>query len=116
MNNTKELPPPLPRGIEKACAGIVESVTTVPFVYYIRQAGLCVGENYNASDDSEIQRQKLIQAIHLNMIDRKEYPFSLLQRRFGLPITIRTFLAEKRKFTYKLALLCGFLPPRGNKT
>lgn len=109
MNNTKNLPKPLPRGIERACAGIVESVLTLPYTDYIEQASQCVGENYPADPRSENERQRLVEAIKLNMIDRKEYPFSLLQRRYQLPITIRAFLAEKRRFTHTLASLCGFL-------
>ena len=110
MNNTKNLPKALPRGIEKACAGIVESVLTHPYVDFIEQASLCVGENYASDFRSENERQRLVEAIKLNMIDRKEYPFSLLQRRYQLPITIRVFLAEKRRFSTELASLCGFLP------
>ncbi len=109
MNNTKNLPKPLPRGIERACAGIVESVLTFPYTAYIEEASLCIGENYAADNRSENERQRLVEAIKLNMIDRKEYPFTLLQRRYQLPLSIRAFLAEKRKFTHKLASLCGFL-------
>ena len=109
MNNTKNLPKALPRGIEKACAGIVESVLTLPYTAYVEEASLCIGENYTADSHSENERLRLVEAIKLNMIDRKEYPFTLLQRRYQLPITIRAFLAEKRKFTARLADLCGFL-------
>lgn len=110
MKNTKYLPPALPRGINRACSGIVENVTSPPYSDYIDLAGLCVGTNYQCDDDSELQRRQLVEAIKLNLIDRKEYPFSLLQRHFNLPIGIRAFLAEKRKFTHRLAVLCGFLP------
>lgn len=110
MNNTKNLPKALPRGIDRACSGIVESVNTKPYTDYIEQASLLVGANYATDDESEKNRQNLATAIKLNLIDRKEYPYSLLQRKFNLPIGIRAFLTEKRKFIYTLANLCGFLP------
>lgn len=112
MDNTKNLPKALPRGINRACSGIVESVSVPPYSDYVEQACMTVGANYALDKASECQRQKLALAIKLNLIDRKEYPYSLLQRRFDLPLGIRAFLAEKRKFIHTLATLCGFLPPQ----
>ena len=71
MNNTKYLPKALPRCIEKACAGIVESVLTHPYIDFVEQASLCIGENYCAEERSENERRRLVEAIKLNMIDRK---------------------------------------------
>ena len=42
------------------------------------------------------------------LINRKEYPFDLLQRRYGLPCTKKTFRREARKYVRILAGLCGF--------
>ena len=111
MKKTKKQKIPAPaEGVVRACSGIVESVHIPPYGDYIVSASQVIGENYAADDASEIQRQKLVEAVKLNLINRKEYPYSLLQRKYNLPLDIRSFLWEKRRFIYTLATLCGFLP------
>ena len=112
MNNTVFLTAAPSRGITRACSGILESVHTKPYTDYVDTASLLVGANFAVDEESEGRRRDLVQAIKLNLIDRKEYPFSLLQRKFNLPIGIRAFLEEKRRFVHILAHLCGFTPQR----
>ncbi len=95
----------LRRGIVRACAGIVEGVTAEPYVSHIEAASAEIGANYT----SERERQKLIKAIKLNLTNRREYPFELLMRRYGLSVSHATFKREKQKFCWTLAQLCGFL-------
>ena len=106
---TVKIPAP-PEGVVRACSGIVESVHLPPFDDYIASASLMIGENYAADAASERERAKLVEAVKLNLINRKEYPYTLLQRKYNLPLDIRSFLWEKRRFVYNLAILCGFLP------
>lgn len=110
MRKRKVQIPAPPEGIVRACSGIVESVHLSPFCDYIANASLVIGENYATDDTSETERKKLVEAVKLNLINRKEYPYTLLQRKYNLPLDIRSFLWEKRRFVYHLATLCGFLP------
>ena len=89
--------------MERACGGIIESVKNYPYTAYMELAATCVGLDWE-----EKQRKNLAEAIKLNLINRKEYPFDLLQRRYGLPCTKKTFRREARKYVRILAGLCGF--------
>ena len=91
------------RGVERACGGIIESVKRPPYTEYMALAESCI-----ARDWDERQRQNLMQAIRLNLINQKEYPFELLQRKYGLPCGRKTFRRESRKYVQILSNLCGF--------
>ena len=95
----------LKAGIVKACAGIVESAEGEPWTSYIRAAEEVVGRNYAQNDRAQRTRAALVEAVKLNLINRKAYPFELLVRRFGLPIDQKTFAKEKYRFCHKLAQL-----------
>ncbi len=91
------------RGVERACGGIVESVRCQPYTEYMELAESCV-----ARDWDEKQRKKLTEAIKLNLINQKEYPFDLLQRKYGLPCSRKIFRRESRRYVQILSGLCGF--------
>ena len=91
------------RGVERACGGIVESVRSSPYTEYIELASGCVARGWD-----EKARQDLTEAIKLNLINKKTYPFELLQRRFGLPCSRSTFRREECNFVRVLSGLCGF--------
>ena len=91
------------RGVLRACGGIVESVTCSPYSEYMLLAESCL-----ARDWDEKERARLVQAIKLNLINRKEYPFELLQRKFDLPCCQKTFRRESRRYVRILSGLCGF--------
>ena len=99
----------LPRGVVKACAGIVESVNREPYKFYIANAAISVGANYALDEAAQKERAQLIEAIKLNLINRQEYPYELLVRRYGLPVSLSTFKREKMKYCYALAKLCKFV-------
>lgn len=85
-------------------AGVVECGGGIsPFREAIAEADDQVGEKIQC----EQVRQRLILSIHLNLINRKQYPFDLLQRKFDLPISISTFEREKFKFCYNIASVLG---------
>lgn len=91
------------RGIERACGGILESVHSWPYTEYMELAGSCVGRDWD-----EKQQKNLCEAIKLNLINRKEYPFEVLQRKYGLPCSQKLFRKESRKFIRIFSGLCGF--------
>ena len=91
------------RGIERACGGIIESVKCTPYTDFVKMAEGCV-----ACDWDEKQRKNLTEAIKLNLVNQKEYPFDLLQRKYGLPCSRKIFRREARKYVQALAYFCGF--------
>ena len=92
-----------PRGIERACGGIIESVKCLPYTDFVKTA-----EEAVACDWDEKQRKNLTEAIKLNLVNQKEYPFDLLQRKYGLPCSRKIFRREARRYVQVLAKLCGF--------
>ncbi len=103
MEKTKEENYVPSRGVFRACGGIVESVRTLPYTEFMELA-----EKSVAPDWSENERKKLAEAIKLNLINSKEYPFELLQRKYALPCSQKTFRKESRKYVQVLSGLCGF--------
>lgn len=90
-------------GIVRACGGLIEACNTEPYITAIANAGRVVGQSYGLSDEAQQRREELVKAIKLNLINRKEYPFDLLQRKFDLPISNKTFGIEKIKFCQAMA-------------
>ncbi|MBP3321825.1 MAG: hypothetical protein J6M12_05690 [Clostridia bacterium] len=91
------------RGVTRACGGLVESVKTSPYTEYMALAASMVGKDWD-----EKQRQNLAEAIRLNLINQKEYPFELLQRKYQLPCSRKVFRGESRLYVNVLSQLCGF--------
>ena len=87
----------------RACGGIVESVKCSPYAEYMLLAGSCLMRDWD-----EKTRENLIEAIRLNIINRKEYPFELLKRKYSLPCSLRTFRAQRSLYIRILSGLCGF--------
>ncbi len=91
------------RGVTRACGGLVESVKTSPYTEYMALAASMVGKDWD-----EKQRANLAEAIRLNLINQKEYPFDLLQRKYQLPCSRKVFRKEARLYVNVLSDLCGF--------
>lgn len=64
----------------------MESVKTSPYTEYMAIAASMVGKDWD-----EKQRRNLAEAIRLNLINQKEYPFDLLQRKYQLPCSRNGF-------------------------
>lgn len=96
-----------PRGIVRACAGIAESATAERYVQAVHQAEQVIGAGF--APDAEAQRQKLVEAVKLNLINQKEYPFELLLRKSGIYMGKNQFTKEKHLFCNELARILGFL-------
>ena len=91
------------RGVLRACSGIIESVDSSPYSEYMLLAESAVGRDW-----APAARAQLIEAIKLNLINRKEYSFDRLQRRYRLPCCQKTFSRECRLYVRILSGLCGF--------
>lgn len=99
----------LPSGVVKACAGIVESVAAEPYAGYIKQAETIIGVSYAGDFAAQAERARLVEAIKHNLVNRQEYSYQFLARRYNLPVSLATFKREKRRFCYELAKQCGFI-------
>lgn len=95
------------RGIIKAVSGILESCHTEPYITYAALAEDAIWQGFEMNEKAQKTRQSLIEATKLNIINRKEYPFFLLQRRLMLPTTESIFCREKMKYIEEFARLCG---------
>lgn len=104
-DKTKSLPP----GIIKACAGLVESVRREPWRGYIIQAEDAIGRNYADNPSAQRTRANLVEAVKLNLVNRKDNPYERLVRQYGLPVDYKAFHREKIRFCRRLAELCGWL-------
>lgn len=99
----------LPPGIIKICSGLLESCKKEPYITNIAMAERMVATNYSLSDDDEKKRQKIIEAIKLNLINRKEYNLADLMSVYGITMKKCELRDEQNKFCYALATLCGFI-------
>lgn len=98
----------LPRSVVKTCAGIVEGVRTgeirnAQYTAAVEKAGQVVGKNYAAT--AEGIRRQLVDAVQLNLINRKEYPIERLILERGIPTSYMTFRREQRKYCRALAVI-----------
>lgn len=59
------------------------------------------------TDAADKARRKLAEAIQLNLIDRHEYPYELLVRRYGLCESAAQFRDERVQFCRRVVELCG---------
>lgn len=78
----------------KFCSAILAKKDTQPYKKYVQYAekSVCAGiQDKKTRDD-------VIRAIELNLINYKLYPFGALQRKYGLPISVKYFAKEKKAF------------------
>lgn len=90
----------LPRGAVKACAGIVECARNEPYLSAVEQAGQAVGRTYAPA--AEPARLRLLTAVKLNLINRKEYPIETLRAQYGFFESNGQFKREKKQFCAEL--------------
>ena len=97
----------LPKGMVRACAGVVECVmfSSEQMSDHVREsvilAGEVVGKGFTA--EAELCRQHLVDAIRFNLANRRDYPIAALTRHFGLPVSEWTFIREKQLYCAELA-------------
>lgn len=89
------------QAIRRICGGLCEYESQLPTAY--RQAILTAGRFVGSQYASEQERLKLVQAVKLNLISRKQYSYEFLQRRYGLPVSKGTFFKEQNIFCRHLA-------------
>lgn len=91
------------RMIRRFCGAILECREMEPYKCYVQKAAKYVVEELT----DNAQRQDLVEAIMLNVLNYKEYPFDFLQRRYMLAITHKEFSRLKTIFCRHLAIECG---------
>ena len=101
MMRNKRIPP----GVMRAVAGILEAVETEPYGTIISEATEVIGPDVQ----SEKVRARLIIAVRLNIVNRREWPFDRLQRRYSLPCSHSFFKTQKYRYISEIARRCGML-------
>ncbi len=95
--------------LRKFCGAILEYRKQQPYKRCVRAAA----ERMKIDGMAEGVRAKLIEAIILNVINFREYPFDRLQRKFELPIAQNEFTTYKNQFCALLAEEAGFATETG---
>lgn len=96
----------LPRSVIRFCAAVVDCAETEPYLTAVKRAEHTVGNCYPKNAVQE--REALAQAIRLNLINQKEWPYIRLTALYNLPIHENTFSREKIRFCKTLAKELGF--------
>ncbi|MCI8331295.1 MAG: hypothetical protein HFE78_00490 [Clostridiales bacterium] len=91
------------RMIRRFCGAILECREKEPYKGYIKKASEWIGQEI--CDDQ--QREALAEAIVLNVLNYKEYPFEFVQRKYGIVMGHKEFSRQKMIFCRHLAIECG---------
>ena len=94
------------RGLYRMVSGLLVCSHAPAVMNAIDEASAEVGRG-RYSQDAEARRQALADAVRLNLIDRHEYPYELLVRRYGLCETAAQFREERLQFCRRVAQMCG---------
>ena len=99
----------MPRGIVRACAGVVEALDVLPDRYKqaVARAEESVGQSFDK--DAVAVRKALVAAVKLSIINQKDWPYDFLEAHYGFAVSRRTFYKEKRKFCWALAKELGMI-------
>ena len=95
--------------LRRFCGAILEYRAQQPYKRYVRSAA----ERMRFGGMADKIRSKLTEAIILNLVNFREYPFDRLQRKFDLPISQNEFTLYKNQFCELLAQEVGFLSEGG---
>lgn len=93
------------RMIRRFCGAILECREKEPYKSYIKKALEWTGQEI----DNDQQREALSEAIVLNVLNYKEYPFEFVQRKYNIVIGHKEFSRQKKIFCRHLAIECGLL-------
>ena len=94
------------RGLYRMISGLLVCSHAPAVVNAIEEASAEVGSS-RYSQEAESHRQALADAVRLNLIDRHEYPYELLVRRYGLCESPAQFREERLQFCRRVAQMCG---------
>lgn len=94
------------RGLYRMISGLLVCSHVPAVVNAIEEALAEVGRS-RYSQEAESHRQALADAVRLNLIDRHEYPYELLVRRYGLCESPAQFREERLQFCRRVAQMCG---------
>lgn len=99
----------LPRGVVRACAGLVESCPNERVAQAIKRAEQVVGTEYADNPIAQRNRQHLIHMVKGNLVNRKRFDRESMNRKYGFKVSERTLREEKYRFCYELAKILGFI-------
>ena len=96
------------RGLYRMISGLLVCSHAPVVVNAIEEASAEVGRSRYA-DEAEQHRRDLANAVRLNLMDRFEYPYELLVRKYGLCESPAQFREERLQFCRRVADLCGLM-------
>ncbi|MEG0899982.1 MAG: hypothetical protein RSD67_05445 [Oscillospiraceae bacterium] len=105
MSLTEKLTP----GIIKICSGLLESCSTEPYKTNIAIAERIIVTDCGLNNSQEVKQKNVINAIKLNLINRKENSLDNLLSLYNIDMKKSEFREEQNRFCYTLATLCGFI-------
>lgn len=94
------------KGLYRMVSGILVCANSPFVVNAVNEAAAEIGRS-RYTPDAELRRQALADAIRLNLIDRFEYPYELLVRKYGLCESAAQFREERLQFCRRVAEMCG---------
>lgn len=92
------------KAMRRYCGAVLEYRHLPPYKNHVKKA--C--DDLKDGSVSDEQHNAIMEAIIQNTLNRKDFSFNTLQRRYDLPITRYEFTAKKNEFCIALAKRCGF--------
>ena len=87
--------------------GILSTISGYePYASIISAAEQLVGSDFAGNKAAQAHRKRLITAIKQNIINRRDYPYEVLLRKYGLAVGRNKFVEEKQRF---VSSICGAL-------
>lgn len=93
-----------PKAIRRFCGAVLEYRHVQPYKSHVKKAA----EDVRDDSVTDEVHENTVEAMIMNIISSKRYPFELLQHRYKLPMTHVEFGARKNQFCLALAKRCGF--------
>lgn len=87
----------------KFCSAILAEKDTQPYKKYVQYAEKSVCQDIQ----DQKSRDDVINAIELNLLNYKIYPFDALQRKYSLPVSAKYFAKEKKTFCDAITRISG---------
>ena len=92
------------KAMRRYCSAVLEYRHLPPYKNHVKK----VCEEMKDGSVTDERHEALMEAIIQSLLNRKENPFSLLQRRYDLPVARNKFSEMKNEFCHLLSKRCGF--------
>lgn len=106
INNNKYI-----NSLKQYAAAVIVCADTEEYKSLLEAASKRVGITLYANDNekAEANRKMLVEAIQLNLLDRRQYSYEVVQRKYNLPVSLREFRRERIEFCKDIAKQTGMI-------